>query len=237
MVFNLSFHTPENLYTELGLLATAVLIFAYRLLGGKNEWLRTHGVILVSYYAVGGIIYDELEGWPLLDSTYFLTVTITTVGYGDICPTTDIGKLFTVAYALVGIIFVFAALSPLVSILEIVKEFLISPCAPSEEVGDDISLDALRSQGNWGFKYGAALAGPGIIFVLGMGIGFFVMHLDTIDGIYWSMITMTTIGQPRRSVHPPRATSALGHAPLPRGPHPARSRPRSPPVPSPLRLW
>ena len=85
---------------------------------------------------MGGIAYDEIEGWPLLDTTYFLTVSITTVGYGDICPVTDLGKIFTVLYALVGIVFVFAALSPLVDALMYVKELLLSPCAP-EELDDE----------------------------------------------------------------------------------------------------
>ena len=43
--------------------------------------------------AIGGVVYDELEGWALLDTTYFLTVTVTTVGYGDMCPETDEGKV------------------------------------------------------------------------------------------------------------------------------------------------
>ena len=90
----------------------ALLVILYRLVGGSNEWLKTHGVILVTFYAVGSVAYDELEGWPLLDSAYFLTVTITTVGYGDFCPVTPMGKIFTVFYALIGIIFVFAALTP-----------------------------------------------------------------------------------------------------------------------------
>ena len=172
-------------------------VFLYRVVGGSNEWLKTHGIILVTYYAVGGIAYDEIEGWKLLDTTYFLTVSITTVGYGDICPVTDLGKLFTVLYALVGIVFVFAALSPLVDALMYVKEALLAPCAPEEMDESDVeqlNLATLRAKGNWGFKYGAALAGPGIIFVLGLLIGFFVMNLDLIDGVYWSMITMTTIG-------------------------------------------
>ena len=76
----LSFHKPENLYAEVALLGLSLVIFLYRLCGGTNEWLRTHGVILCSYYALGSIVLDEAEGWGLLESTYFLTVTITTVG-------------------------------------------------------------------------------------------------------------------------------------------------------------
>jgi len=188
-----SLHKPESLYTEMGLMTLAFMIFLYRLIGGSNYWLRHHGVVLVTYYAVGGIMYDELEGWTLLDTTYFLTVTITTVGYGDMCPETDLGKMFTVAYALVGIVFVFAALSPLVDALKFINSFLLMPCTPPE-TGEFENLAELRANGHWGFKYGAALSGPGVIFVLGLAIGFGVMNLNLVDGVYWSMITMTTIG-------------------------------------------
>ena len=98
----LSWHKPESLYAEVGLLVLALLIYGYRLLGGKNEWFRTHGCIIVTYYAVGGLVFDELEGWPLLETTYFLTVTITTVGYGDIAPQTAAGKVLAAAVMIMG---------------------------------------------------------------------------------------------------------------------------------------
>jgi len=194
MVF--SWHTPQNLYAELVLCTIGFLVFCYRLVGGSNEWLRTHGFILVSFYAMGGLIYDELEGWALLDTSYFLTVTITTVGYGDLTPQTPEGKLFTVGYALIGIVFVFAALSPLVDALMFIKELLLKPCKPEEADPDDenLNLEMLRSKANWSFKFGAALAGPGLIFAIGLLISQYVMNLNAIDGIYWAMITMTTIG-------------------------------------------
>ena len=98
----LAWHLPHQLAAELVLVGVSAMVLLYSLLPwGKNQWLRTHGVILCGYYAVGGLVYDELEGWGLLDTTYFLTVTITTVGYGDFCPETPEGKLFTVVYCLV----------------------------------------------------------------------------------------------------------------------------------------
>jgi voltage-gated potassium channel len=53
--------------------------------------------------AVGTVVYSILEGWTLLDSLYFSVVTLATVGYGDLHPTTDIAKLFTIGYILTGI--------------------------------------------------------------------------------------------------------------------------------------
>jgi voltage-gated potassium channel Kch len=53
--------------------------------------------------AVGTVAYRLLEGWSWVDSLYFSTVAVTTVGFGDIAPSTDGSKLFTVLYILSGI--------------------------------------------------------------------------------------------------------------------------------------
>jgi len=38
----------------------------------------------------------------LVDSLYFRVIAVTTVGFGDISPSTDASKLFTVVYVLGG---------------------------------------------------------------------------------------------------------------------------------------
>lgn len=47
--------------------------------------------------------YALVEGLRPVDAFYFSVVTLTTVGYGDFAPETDVGKLFTAVYVLVGV--------------------------------------------------------------------------------------------------------------------------------------
>ena len=54
-------------------------------------------------YVVGSIVYHSVEGWTWLESVYFMTVTFTTVGYGDIVPKTTYGRLFTIIIIWAGI--------------------------------------------------------------------------------------------------------------------------------------
>lgn len=70
-------------------------------------WRHTTGrsAILGLAGVVGGgtVFYHFVEDWPWVDSLYFTVVTLTTVGYGDLHPTTALSKLFTVALILVGV--------------------------------------------------------------------------------------------------------------------------------------
>ena len=53
-------------------------------------------VVLV--LAVGTVVYHYLEGWTWVDAFYFSAVAGSTVGFGDLSPTTNWSKLFTVVY-------------------------------------------------------------------------------------------------------------------------------------------
>ncbi|MFZ2153682.1 MAG: potassium channel family protein [Candidatus Moraniibacteriota bacterium] len=51
----------------------------------------------------GTIVFHFLEGWRWLDSFYFCVITLATVGYGDLTPKTDLGKIATIFYIISGI--------------------------------------------------------------------------------------------------------------------------------------
>ena len=52
---------------------------------------------------VGTLTYHYLEGWSLLDALYFSVITLATVGYGDLTPTTPTAKIFTIIYVINGL--------------------------------------------------------------------------------------------------------------------------------------
>jgi len=51
---------------------------------------------------VGTLFYDLHEKLSLVNSFYLSGVTLATVGYGDVHPVTDVGKIFTVFYFFAG---------------------------------------------------------------------------------------------------------------------------------------
>jgi hypothetical protein len=61
-------------------------------------------LFLVLVTLLGGtIFYTTVEDWSVVDAFYFSVTTLTTVGLGDLTPTTTMGKLFTVVYIFAGI--------------------------------------------------------------------------------------------------------------------------------------
>ncbi len=59
----------------------------------------------------GAAFYYYVEQWNFLDALYFSTTTMTTVGYGDLTPHTDAGKMFTIVYIFLGVGIVLYSLS------------------------------------------------------------------------------------------------------------------------------
>lgn len=51
----------------------------------------------------GTVFYARYENMTVVDALYFTLITLTTIGYGDIIPTTTGGKLFTVVYVILGL--------------------------------------------------------------------------------------------------------------------------------------
>lgn len=68
-----------------------------------NRQYRLIAVAALAMLFIGAAFFHHTEHWSWLDAFYFCTITLTTVGYGDITPKTDAGKLFDIFYVLVGV--------------------------------------------------------------------------------------------------------------------------------------
>jgi voltage-gated potassium channel len=57
----------------------------------------------ITVITVGTVVFHLLEKWSWIDSLYFTIITLATIGYGDLVPTTPVGKLVTVIFVIIGV--------------------------------------------------------------------------------------------------------------------------------------
>lgn len=81
----------------------------------RDPVFRSAFFLLGSLAALGTVFYHFVEGWSWINSFYFCVVTMATVGYGDLVPTTDIAKLFTILLILTGVGLLVAVLGQVAS--------------------------------------------------------------------------------------------------------------------------
>jgi voltage-gated potassium channel Kch len=103
----------------------------------RDPQFRSLALLAAIAIASGTGFYSTVEGFRVVDAFYFSVMTLTTVGYGDLAPQTDLGKLFTVVYALVGIGILLAFLSTLAA-----RMSQTSPLRLFREEGQSSARDA-----------------------------------------------------------------------------------------------
>ena len=69
----------------------------------KKQKLLTASFSALGVLLVGSILFHFVEGWRYFDALYYSLITLTTVGYGDFSPATDLGKIISMIYIIFGI--------------------------------------------------------------------------------------------------------------------------------------
>lgn len=146
-------------------------------------WLLISRMLIALIYLIVGITYYEKEeGWSGTNSLYFITVSITTVGYGDFHPTSPESKVFTAFYVIFGIAFVMTNASLLAQYTLLRLQSQLIECFPSSKYSKSdkkiISTIILLSS------------------LLIIGIIFFACNENwtAAQAFYWTVQTMTTVG-------------------------------------------
>ncbi|GAB5365782.1 hypothetical protein AAMO2058_001087900 [Amorphochlora amoebiformis] len=159
---------------------------------------------MIAYFAIGTLAYMLAEGWDLLDTVYFLVITLTTVGYGDVAPKTNAGKIVTIFMIYLGILLVGSLIADVFETIFDAHEgvFLDDVHQLGEdEMGPDVRrMHDLRTLI---VKKGETEVKRGIfsvcilflcIYIVGVVWTMVVGGLNLIDALYFTTVTISTVG-------------------------------------------
>ena len=174
---------------------------------GRNEQLVGSAAwdlfVIVGYYAIGIFVLDRFEGWSATDTIYFLSVTVTTIGYGDISPTTNAGQVACCALIVVGIVVVLSTLAKYATVFQAavkaVTKALMRLVGHEMVNVSDLPIDGFSPTTvnriiNYPRAYAVALIPLVVVFVLFMTKMKFLLAITTVEAFYFAVVTCTTVG-------------------------------------------
>lgn len=167
----------------------------------NGQHLQTFAIVVL-FYILCTVYYCEVEKhpstgeyWTIVDAVYFVTLTICTVGYGDISPTSDQSRLITVFVILFGLIFVFGSINSFATYIINFAEEKAAKALKTKVVIEETSEEAEAAMKRKHLmSFFVSLMS--ILFMVFMGTLFFFSNEDWtfIESFYFCIVTTTTVG-------------------------------------------
>jgi len=142
-------------------------------------------MFIVAYYVLTGTIFWYFEGWGVVDCIYFISSSVTTVGYGDLSLQNSTSRLIGIPTLLFGIVVIFSNVGDIItSTIERAEEKAMKAADRNDE---DLA------QPLW-VKVLISVTLFLVCFLLGVVVVAWEEHYTLIDRIWWSFQTITTCG-------------------------------------------
>lgn len=168
---------------------------------GSNSILNAAALLLLLYlllavlfYSFNPDAYSGVETHPAVDALYFSIVTLCTIGYGDIAPTTPFTKVLSCLFVLVGFGIIDVLLTAAVGYVLDVQENIILAGARGGAGALAYIFDA--NKGRMRIRLKVSLAIGVVILCIGAGTLalYYLEKMDWMDSFYLSVMSVTTVG-------------------------------------------
>lgn len=163
------------------------------------------GCMVIIFYVISCIFYSREEHWSIVNSVYFVTVTITTVGFGDYEPTKDRTRLFTIFVIVVGLIFILSCINDFASYIMAKAE------ASALHFADKNHFNMTDLGNNKKYMIRRANCVAGIMMVV-LTCSIFMMIVEDwsfVKSLYFSVVTTTTVGYGTMDINTEESTLFL----------------------------
>eukprot|EP00656_Telonema_subtile_P023260 TRINITY_DN2463_c0_g2_i1.p1 TRINITY_DN2463_c0_g2~~TRINITY_DN2463_c0_g2_i1.p1 ORF type:complete len:503 (-),score=102.42 TRINITY_DN2463_c0_g2_i1:166-1674(-) len=157
----------------------------------RRRWVQiaSEALLLLLFMFSGTLFYMYYEGWDFVDGLYFVLVTTTAVGYGDLHPSDHFSRTFTVCYVFLGAMILAASLGTWsATAAEKMTQALEGRKEDSSCWND---LETRRLVSSMVLLVGTVFAGTQFYTWYGLQDG---EDLSYWDGLYLCAMTVTTVG-------------------------------------------
>ncbi len=147
-------------------------------------------IIVFGFYGLCTAFYMWKEKWDPLECVYFITVTITTIGYGDVTPTSEESRVFTIFVILIGIFIITGYIADVVgNLIKDVFNWCLSMIYPKSSKDD-----CMEGPSHW--KEKIFIISFLLLSIIFIGTVFLEAraHQSFVDSLYWSIVSITSVG-------------------------------------------
>ena len=149
----------------------------------SHTTLGQHALWIIAGYLMAGVaFFTYIERWSWTDSLYFCVATLSTTGYGDLLPSKNLSKLFTIVYIVVGLSMIATCLGML---MRRVHAWTVKAAARN------VRLSTSRRM-----LWQAASAAAIVFGLLSVG-SLYVCWSEgwgMLDSVYWAVVTSASVG-------------------------------------------
>mgnify|MGYP001241238632 CR=1 FL=1 len=159
--------------------------------------------LLAAYFAGGMKYMMDQEGWDAADAFYFWCMTVSTVGYGDLAPTTPKTQAFVSVYAIVGLVLVWSIVSDYYGVVQgKLQDFQAKLLSlVGIELVDVHALpidkhtpDQVNAKVKYWRRYILALLPMVTLLALFVALHFVRKESSFTEAVYFGVVTATTVG-------------------------------------------